>query len=157
MKRLLLLIFTVTLLAALAGCGKSGGDDAVQTREELPAFKLVNLTDTEIHEIYISVSNMQNRGGNLLGKNEVFRRGSEIKLEYPINSKDRYDIRCVNSDGKAILYSEINLSSAEKLTLAVDENGQSVVAIEEKEDVQTEETTDTQEETTQDGSESVSA
>lgn len=145
------------LMLVLAGCGKSGGDDTVQTQEELPTFKLVNLTDTEIHEIYISVSNMQNWGSNLLGKNEVFRRGSEIKLEYPISSKDRYDIRCVDSDGKAILYSEINLASAEKLTLAVDENGQSVVAIEEKEDAQTEETTDTQEETTQDGSESVSA
>lgn len=145
------------LMLALAGCGKSGGDDTMQTQEELPTFKLVNLTDVEIHEIYISVSNMQNWGSNLLGKNEVFRRGSEIKLEYPLNSKDRYDIRCVDSDGKAILYSEINLSSAEKLTLAVDENGQSVVAIEEREDVQTEETTDTQEETTQDESESVSA
>lgn len=145
------------LMLVLAGCGKSGGDDTVQTQEELPTFKLVNLTDTEIHEIYISVSNMQNWGSNLLGKNEVFRRGSEIKLEYPISSKDRYDIRCVDSDGKAILYSEINLASAEKLTLAVDENGQSVVAIEEKEDAQTEETTDTQEEMTQDESESVSA
>ncbi len=157
MKKLLTLLFIITLLAALAGCGKSGGDDTMQTQEELPTFKLVNLTDVEIHEIYISVSNMQNWGSNLLGKNEVFRRGSEIKLEYPLNSKDRYDIRCVDSDGKAILYSEINLSLAEKLTLAVDENGQSVVAIEEKEGVQAEETTDTQEETTQDESESVSA
>ena len=154
MKRFLILVFIITLLAALAGCGKSGGDEPVQTQEELPTFKLVNLTDVEIHEIYISVSNMQNWGDNLLSKNEVFRRGSEIKLEYPISSKDRYDIRCVDSDGKVILYSEINLYLVEKLTIAVDENGQSVVATEEKENAQAEEIT---EETTQYESEGVSA
>lgn len=134
MKKILMLIFALCIIAGVIGCGgnKDKTEQSQTQTEDKPSFTAVNLTDMEVYELYISVSGTEKWGESLLGKNKVFRRGDEMKIEYPgLNDKDMYDIRCVDSGGRELCFKELNLSVLTKISLAVDENGNAVVSTEE--------------------------
>ncbi len=97
-------------------------------------FTVVNMTDMEIRNIYISVSNMENWVESLLSKNQVFARGSELTLNQNLLDNEMYDIKCEDKKGKSIIYTELALSNINKIILTVDENGKAYTIVDEKTD-----------------------
>lgn len=139
MKKYLSILMVLLITAiVVAGC-TSDKTEATQEAADVsdedakPVFTLINMTDKEIHGLYISVSNMENWGSSLLGKNEVFHRGDEMSVKYPnLSDSEMYDIKCEDSNGNAVYFTELALYSVNKLTLTVDESGRAVAAIEER-------------------------
>ncbi len=150
MKSLAVMFCLVVMATCLAACGnKEQTEGTASSREvvEIPELDLANMTDRSIKEIYISVSNMEDWGENLMGNRKVFNRGTEITIDADtFQQNEMYDIKCVDNRGNEMLFTELNLYTLSRIILTVDENGITHAAVEEREGYQI---TGAEEETTQ--------
>ena len=103
-------------------------DDSAEVAEQ--DFTLVNNTDVEIHQIFISTSDTADWEEDLLGDDNVLPAGNELEIKFsPDEDAELWDVRVVDGEGTAIDWTGLKLTEITKLTLQI-EDGEPTATIE---------------------------
>jgi hypothetical protein len=104
--------------------------EAAEYREVEWDFTLINETDVDITQIFISPASAASWGEDLLGEDEYLPAGNELGIQFhPDADAELWDIKVVDNDGTAITWGRLKLSGAEQVTLAI-EDGEAVATVE---------------------------
>ena len=80
-------------------------------------FTLVNATGVEIHAVYVSPSDKDEWGQDILGKDTLASgQSAEIKFS-PKEDADTWDLRVEDGKGNSIEWTDLDLTEISKLTL----------------------------------------
>lgn len=80
-------------------------------------FTLVNKTGFEIHNVYISPSNSDDWGDDVMGK-DTLPTGGSVEITFSRKeSAANWDLKIENEDGKAITWEKLNLKKLSKVVL----------------------------------------
>jgi len=83
-------------------------------------FKLVNNTGRDITEIYVSPSNMDDWGDNLLSDTQYLPHGNEVPITFRRFTEGNclYDIKVVTGDGSEGELNQVNLCETNTVTFS---------------------------------------
>jgi hypothetical protein len=80
-------------------------------------FKLINKTGLTIDQVYVSPSDDDEWGEDVLGQ-DVLGNGESVDIEFSRKeTKCKWDLKVVDSDKDEIEWTEIDLCKAEEITL----------------------------------------
>ena len=80
-------------------------------------FKLINKTGLTIDEVYVSPSDDDEWGEDVLGR-DVLKNGEAVDIEFSRKeTKCKWDLKVVDSDKDEVEWTEIDLCKAEEITL----------------------------------------
>lgn len=112
--------FLDSLNDALDNLNELLGDDEVFN----PDFVLVNDTEYDIHEVYVSESDNDDWEEDILGDN-ILRAGERLNIDFSTNSRKRYwDIKTVDEEGDEEIYERFDLSRVRKVIVFYNEDGE---------------------------------
>ena len=81
-------------------------------------FTLVNKTGVDIHEIYLSPSDQDEWGPDVLGEEDILENGTKADITFsPKADADLWDLMIKDEDGNEIVWEELDLTEIEILTL----------------------------------------
>lgn len=80
-------------------------------------FRLVNKTGVEIYALYVSPSHQNSWGVDILGE-ETLPDGQTAAITFdPSEEAELWDVKVEDSDGNAIVWTQLNLMTISTLTL----------------------------------------
>ena len=104
MKKALLALLLLVLGATPALAGKQD-------------FVLVNASSSEICFVYVSPSNSDDWGDDILGRNECMPPDSSIEIVFDAGNQAMWDLRVEDNDGNYENYSGFNLMKISEITI----------------------------------------
>lgn len=117
MRKQFLILFSVLILSFTFN---TFAQDAVQD------FTLVNKTGVLIHNVYITPSDADNWGEDILGR-DVFADGEVCDVSFhPLENVCLWDLKISDSDGNEIMWEDIDL--CKWLTITLHWDGQKATA-----------------------------
>lgn len=135
MKKILAIIFSVIMCAAMTACGgdesgytQLGGTDSATQQQQISGstndFSVTNKLGDSIKELYVSQSGSSEWGENLLG-NILLESG--VKLDVSFTGAQLpssiFDIAVVMNDGKEHHFTNIDVSVSKMVELQMGETG----------------------------------
>ena len=135
MKKILAIIFSVIMCAAMNACGgdesgytQLGGTDSATQQQQISGstndFSVTNKLGDSIKELYVSQSGSSEWGENLLG-NILLESG--VKLDVSFTGAQLpssiFDIAVVMNDGKEHHFTNIDVSVSKMVELQMGETG----------------------------------
>ena len=106
MKRIAMALCLAVVVAASAGVFAGDQD-----------FVLVNKTGLTIDELYVSPSNDNEWGEDVLGK-DVLANNEEVEITFSRKETECvWDLKIVDEDDDDVIWEDINLCKAEQITL----------------------------------------
>lgn len=101
----------VGFLAAVVVCGVTA---AAQGKQD---FTLVNKTGLVITELYVSPSNDDEWGEDVLGR-DVLEDGQKVDIQFSRGDKAcKWDLKIVDEDEDDVIWEDIDLCKASEITL----------------------------------------
>ncbi|MDQ3069855.1 MAG: hypothetical protein M3R55_09025 [Acidobacteriota bacterium] len=80
-------------------------------------FKLINKTGLQISELYLSTSDDDKWGEDVLGR-DVLKNGEDVDITFSSGeTKCMWDLKIVDSDEDDVIWTKINLCEASVITL----------------------------------------
>jgi len=110
MKRLGFLVLSVVLLLGVASYLHAQG-------ESINDFTLVNATGYTIDEVYVAPSKSTDWEDDVLGQ-DTLKDGESVNIKFPKKAyTGLYDLRVVYDDKTAAVWTELDLSTINKVTI----------------------------------------
>ena len=107
MKKFLIICTSAMLLLGNAVTGNAGEQD----------FAVVNKTGVEIHALYVSPSDKNDWGEDILGK-DTLPNGETTEIEFDAEEEaEKWDLRVQDKEGNAIEWTDLDLTEIAKVTL----------------------------------------
>lgn len=104
-------ILGAALLLAMAVCASAGTQD----------FTLVNATGLAIDKLHVSPANDNTWGEDILGL-DVLENGASCHITFSSEQDDcKWDLKIVDADGDAIIWTGLNLCKISKVTLSYED------------------------------------
>ena len=90
--------------------------------QNLPSIRIVNNTGYDVYYLYISPSDSDDWGGDILGE-EILENGKTFTFElpYPLSSYDEYDIGMEDEDGDTYIKWEVTVTNNARIVFTVDD------------------------------------
>src|SRR5688500_2217467 len=90
---------------------------AVATAQGTQDFTLVNKTGLAVNELYVSPSNDDEWGEDVLGQ-DILKNGEKVEIEFARKEKAcKWDLKIVDEDDDPIVWEDIDLCKASEITL----------------------------------------
>jgi hypothetical protein len=110
MKRVFIGLLCAAALSGSASLVAQGKQD----------FTLVNKTGLTISELYVSPSNDEEWGEDVLGR-DVLANGEKVEIAFERKEKECvWDLKIVDEDEDDVIWEDINLCKASEITLKYD-------------------------------------
>lgn len=106
MRRAILCVMTAMVVWGVAAAAQGKQD-----------FTLVNKTGLAVHELYVSPSNDDAWGEDVLGR-DILEHGAKIDIEFARKEKPcKWDLKIIDEDDDPIVWEDIDLCKASEITL----------------------------------------
>ncbi len=104
---------------------------AVSLSAQVFDFTLINKTGYSISEVYVSPSDSDEWGDDVMGT-EVLPNLKKVEITFPEDYEalllalgvDKYDLKLVDEDGDEYEYYDLKLETINEITLTLDEDGE---------------------------------
>lgn len=123
MKKILTILLSAGMVIGLSACGSSKGEESPYN------FSIVNNLDTALNEVYVSSSEFNDWGENILGTS-VLEKGKTLEVEFTgaAAQSSVFDIAVITPAGTEYQFKSIDLNTANVVNLEI-QNGSAVASI----------------------------
>ena len=100
-------------------------DEVLDENEEFdPTFQLINDTEYDIHEVYVSSSDSEDWEEDILDE-DILPAGERLNVNFYTDSRKRYwDLRVVDEEGDENVFEHFDLSRVHTIILSYNEDGE---------------------------------
>ena len=123
MKKFLTILLSAGMVLGLSACGSNKGEESPYN------FSIVNNLDTALNEVYISSSEINDWGENILGTS-VLEKGKTLDVEFTgaASQSSVFDIAVITPAGTEYQFKTIDLNTANVVNLEM-QDGAAVASI----------------------------